>query len=176
MRFRNVYSFSLVMSLALFSGITTASAAQKAVRACLTSDLIGTWEMKSINAKIKIKPEDSFGWPYQRFQFDRRGDVKQITSTTPIEGNQPLIRKFNNAASTSRFSLDESGNLSITKLELPVPENCMCSYAMRDVPAEVLAKVPDSKKSQIPHQGDIVLTYKNRRGQPVVIKSLRRVG
>ena len=86
---------------------TASAAAQKGVRPCFVSDLIGTWEMRNINTKIKIDPKESFGWPYQRIAFDRKGDVKQVASTTPIEGNKALIQKFNRSASTSKFSLDE---------------------------------------------------------------------
>lgn len=149
--------------------------AQRGVRPCLTSDLIGTWEMRSINSKIKINPTDPFGWPHQRFKFDIRGDVKEMTSTTPIEGNEAVIQKFDSAASTSRFSLNEQGVLSISKLESPETENCMCTYAMRDVPPEALLKLPESKRAQVPHKGDLVLTYMSRNGQPVVIKSLRKI-
>src|SRR3989338_923235 len=109
----------LYLTIVLMGFSITASASQthKGVRACLTSDLVGTWEMKNINAKIKLNPNDSFGWPYQRFAFDRRGDVKQMASTTPIEGDTSLIEKFNRVASISKFSLDERVVLSITKLE-----------------------------------------------------------
>lgn len=175
MRFRKIQILVMTVVLMGFSVTASASQPQKGVRACLTSDLIGTWEMKNINAKIKINPNDSFGWPYQRFTFDRRGDFKQLASTTPIEGNKSLVEKFNKAASISRFSLDERGVLSISKLESQEPERCMCGYAMKEVPAEVLVKLPDSKKSQVPHQGDIVLTYMTRDGQPVVIKCLRKI-
>lgn len=175
MQLRRTSILYLTIVLTGFSVTASASQTQKGVRACLTSDLVGTWEMKNISAKIKINPNDSFGWPYQRFVFDRRGDFKQMASTTPIEGDKPLIEKFNRAASISRFSLDERGILSITKLESREPERCMCGYATKEAPPEVLAKLPDSKKSQVPHQGDIVLTYMTRGGQPVVIKCLRRI-
>ena len=156
------------------TGIALA-AGQKGVRPCFVSDLIGVWEMKNINAKIKIDPKDSFGWPYQRIAFDRKGDVKQVASTTPLEGNKVVIQKFNRAASTSKFSLDERSVLSITKLESPNPERCLCSYVTRDLPAEALAKLPASRRDQMPRQGDMVLTYMNRNGQPVVIKSFKKV-
>ena len=151
------------------------AATSKGARPCVMSDLIGTWEMKNINAKIKIDPKDSFSWPYQRFLFDRRGDVKEMTSTKPIETDSASIKKFDNAASTSKFTIDERGMLNISKIESPNPESCMCSYATKDVPAEVLAKIPDSKRAQIPHKGDIVLTYLNSEGHPVLMKSFRKV-
>ena len=164
--------------LIVLSGViagTAFAASQKAVRPCFMSDLLGTWEMRNINAKVKIDPKDPFTWPYQRIAFDRKGDVKQVTSTTPIEGNKALIQRFNRMASTSKFTIDEGSILTITKLESSNPERCMCSYAMKDLPAQVLAKLPESKRGQIPHQGDIVLTYVNRNGQPVLIKSFRKV-
>ena len=147
----------------------------KGVRPCTMSDLIGTWEMKNINAKIKIDPKDSFGWPYQRFAFDKKGDAKEMTSTTPIESNSAVIKRFNNAVSLSKFTVNERGILSISKIESPNPEICMCSYATKDVPPEILEKIPDSKRVQIPHKGDIVLTYLNPKGQPVLMKSFRKI-
>lgn len=149
-------------------------ASQKTIRPCFVSDLLGTWEMKNISAKIKINPGDPFAWPYQRIAFDRKGDVKQVTSTSPIEGNTALIHKFNQSASTAKFAVDEGSILTITKLESPNSERCMCSYVMKDLPAEALVKLPESKRGQIPHQGDIVLTYANRSGQPILIKSFRK--
>ena len=151
------------------------AAGNKGVRACLTSDLIGVWDMQSINTKVKLDPNSSFGWPYQRFSFDRRGDVKEMMSTTPIAGDKAAMQKFENAASTSKFSLDERGILSISKIESPEPEHCACSIAIKEVPAEMLAKLPEAKRALIPHQGDLILTYMSRGNKPVVIKSLRRV-
>ena len=164
----------LMISYIGLAGAASA-AAPKGVRPCFMSDLIGTWEMRSINTKIKIDPKESFGWPYQRIGFDRKGDVKQIASTTPIEGNKAVIQKFNRGASTSKFSLDEGSLLSITKLESPNPERCLCSYVTKDLPAEILAKVPAAKMGLMPHEGDIVLTYMNRSRQPAVIKSFKKV-
>ena len=168
---------SILAVFILLSGLSSFSWAsgQKGVRSCLSSDLIGTWELRSMNTKIKIDPNDPFGWPFQRFSFDHRGDVKEMMSTTPIEGNKAAIQKFENAASTSKFSLDEKGILSVSKIESPLPERCACTVATKDVPAEMLAKLPSSKRTQVPHQGDLVLTYMNRSGQPVIIKSLRKL-
>ena len=164
-----------LMASSIGFAATASAANQKGVRPCFISDLISTWEMRSINTKVKINPKDPFGWPYQRVAFDRKGDFKQVASMTPIEGNMGLIQKFNRAASTSRFSLDEKSILSITKLDSPNPERCLCSYVTRDLPAEALAKLPVAKRDQMPHQGDIVLTYMNQNGRPAVIKSFKKV-
>ncbi|GEM_PF-2654947 len=170
------FYLGLFLTVSSIGFMENASAeARKGVRPCFVSDLMGTWEMRNITAKIKIDPKESFAWPYQRIAFDRKGDVKQVVSTTPIEGNKAVIQNFNKAASTSKFSLDEGSILSITKLESPNPERCLCSYVTKDLPAEALAKLPASKQGAMPHQGDIVLTYMNRNGQPVVIKSFKKV-
>ena len=170
-------SLILILSLAVIClpAALFAEGQKGGVRPCRTSDLIGTWEMKNISAKIKLDFKDSFGWPYQRYAFDRRGDVKEMTSTTPIESDKAKVKKFDNAASTSKFTINERGILSISKIESPNPETCMCSYATKDVPEEILAKIPAAKRAQIPHKGDIVLTYVNSNSQPVLIKSFRRV-
>ncbi len=150
-------------------------AESKNVRPCFMSDLLGTWEMRNITSKIKINSKDPFAWPYQRIAFDRKGDVKQVTSTTPLQGNKDVIKKFNQEASTSKYSIDEGSVLSITKLENPNPERCLCSFVTKNLPAEALLKLPVAKRDQMPHEGDIVLTYMNRRGQPAVIKSFKKI-
>lgn len=175
MKFRQIFIVSIVILLYGFSVQVPAMSAEKGVRPCLTSDLIGTWELRNISSRIKIGPDDSFGWPYQRFAFDIRGDVKEMVSTTPIESNKAAVQKFEKTASTSKFMVNERGVLTITKIESPQPEQCMCAYAIKDVPAEKLVKIPESKRALIPHLGDVVLTYLNRSGQPLVIKSLRKV-
>ena len=173
----NFRAMSILTLFIFLSGLSSFAwpSGQKGVRSCLTSDLMGTWELRNMNTKIKIDPNDPFGWPYQRFSFDRRGDVKEMMSTTPIEGNKSAVKKFENAASTSKFSLDERGILSVSKIESPLTERCACNVATKDIPADLLAKLPASKRAQVPHQGDLVLTYMDRNGQPVIIKSLRKL-
>ncbi len=148
---------------------------QKVGRACVMSDLVGTWEMKSLNSKIKTNPKDPFAWPYQRFIFDKKGDVKEMTAQIPIEGNRAAIQKFENSLSLSRYSLDERGVLSITKLELHYPERCLCAYVTRDLPPEALAKIPEAKKAKLPKKGDILLTYFGKDGKPTLSKILRKI-
>ncbi|OIO37023.1 MAG: hypothetical protein AUJ72_05340 [Candidatus Omnitrophica bacterium CG1_02_46_14] len=165
----------LLIFLILGTADNAWTAQSKNVRPCFMSDLMGTWEMRNVTSKIKIDPKDSFVWPYQRITFDRKGDVKQVTSTTPFQGNQAVIKKFNESASTSKYSIDESSVLSLTKLENPNPERCLCSYVTKNLPAEVLLKLPATKRDQMPHEGDIVLTYMNRGGKPVVIKTFKKI-
>jgi len=139
------------------------------------SDLVGTWEMKSLNSKIKTNPKDPFTWPYQRVIFDKKGDVKEMTSQKTIEGDRAVIQKFENTLSTSKYSLDERGVLSITKLELTYPEKCLCAYVTKDLPPGVLAKIPEAKKAALPKRGDILLTYFGKDGKPYLSKSLRKL-
>ncbi len=175
MRFCKLFVWSFLFVFLGGYQCSVFAATEKGVRPCFMSDLIGTWDMRDINTKIKIDPKDSFAWPYQRLMFDRKGDVKQVISTTPISTDKALINKFNKAASTSKYSIDEGSVLSITKLESPNPERCMCSYVTKDLPAEALVKLPAAKRDQMPHQGDIVLTYVDRNGRPIVIKSFKKV-
>ena len=118
---------------------------------------------------------------YRRVSTQEQGksglglEAQQMAVRAIAEGNKAVIQKFNKSASTSKFSLDEGSVLSITKLESANPERCLCSYVTKDLPAEALAKVPATKRGLMPHEGDIVPTYVNQSGQPVVIKTFRKV-
>ena len=173
------YFFVLVLTFAFLSGAVFAAPppapAQKTGRTCLVSDLVGTWELKGFNSKTKVDPKNPSTWMYQRFLFDKKGNVKEMTSREPIEGNKAAVRKFENALSTSKYGLDERGILSVTKLELPYPEKCLCIYVMKDLPPETIAKVPEAKRAGLPRKGDVLLTYFGRDGKPHLSKNLRRV-
>lgn len=161
------------LCLALLPASADAAQTPKTSRPCLVSDLVGTWELKGINSKITLNPKDPFGWPYQRFVFTERGGVKEVVSSSPI--GREALAKLANSLVTSKFSLDERGILSITKLELPYPERCLCSYATEDIPPELLMKVPKNKQATMPHKGDLVLTYLSKAGEPIVAKTLRKI-
>ena len=173
MKTGRVYFYLSVFLFILSS--TTAFAAGKSVRPCATADLVGTWDMKSINSKIKAGPNDAFVWPYQRFTFDARGGVKQIASVKPLEQDKKSLDRFNNELTTSLYHVDAKGVLTISKLESPTPERCLCAYVVADVPAEVIAKVPEAKRANLPQKGNVALTYVNAKGKPVLVKALKKI-
>lgn len=166
--------FVFILSSFLFVS-SEAAAAAKSARPCLTSDLIGSWEMRNIKTKVKLKEDDAFGWPQQRMVFDRRGDVKQVMSQVALENDPATLKKFNNTAFTSSFVVNDRGILAITKIESPVPETCLCSFIITGVSAEVIAKIPEAKRNELPKPGDIVLTYLTQKGQPIVVKTFRKI-
>ncbi|HTL70500.1 MAG TPA: hypothetical protein VL404_04325 [Candidatus Eisenbacteria bacterium] len=166
-----------ILSLVLFASLfcVSPSWAVGHSRPCLEKDLVGTWQMRSINTKLKLDSRDPFAAPYQWFIFDAQGRFKQMTSSEPIAGKSDLIRQFEERIPTTRYALDAKGMITLTRIETPNPEVCVCTYVLEGVPEDKLAAIPEAQRWNVPQKGDLILTYPNGEGKPVLAKSLRRV-
>ena len=156
-------------------GRTHAQTQEKGGRPCLASDLIGTWQLKGINSKSINNSKDTFFWPYQRITFTNRGGMKEMVAQEPFEKTPGLLKKFDNTATTTQYQLDARGVMLIKKFEAPMPEKCLCVYTQKDVPREMLDKIPAKKILSLPAKGDIVLTYVDPSGKPVAAKTFKKV-
>lgn len=138
--------------------IRAASAQPPVARPCATSDLPGTWDVVRISAAFPIDEKNPYYYPHQRYVFEASGGVRHVTSTQQFSRAEfaAMIR----IPATSTWSLEDRGRLMITRPG-ESPEPSLCTFG--------LGAVEDLKV------GDVVLTYFDRSGKPVLKRVLRRL-
>lgn len=166
--------------LAAVSGWTSAHAAeatqrQRAGRPCKPTDLSGTWVMRGLTlAAQPVNSDDPGLSPYQRYFFDQKGRIKHLVADRLLSDEDPALVKFSKMGATSTYTLDQRGLLKIQHLESAFPEQCLCTVVLRDPDPVSMEKLDVSKRERIPKKGEIVLTYLDRKGKPVLTKSLMK--
>ncbi len=155
----------LFLSVVFFSNIAHAdNKPSKDFRPCTQSDLIGTWDVISLQSPTPIDKNNPYFFRYQRFVFQKDGKVRHMTTTEPI--TEDWFQMMLLAPATSTFRVDQEGVMTIQKKAAP-SEHALCTYNLLDV------RSPDNQPVFM--NGDILLTTKID-GKIVLQRNLRKVG
>ena len=147
------------------------AAPEKASRPAAKEDLAGTWDMVSVKP-VQDKKDPVF-FPYQRFVFNKDSSMKYMVSDKPFV--EEWLEKFNKQRPAIDYSVSAKGLLTLTWQDQPHNETALCAYVLRDVPAEVLAKLPVGERDRVPGQGDITLSFLNSSGHIAYQKVLKKI-
>lgn len=173
---RLIIWFLVALAAPLALSTKMSMAAERPSRPCTPADLAGIWEMKSMTGEMKgMKPSDPFLAAYQRYRFTADGKMMHVVSVTPIAGNKALESRIKNSLLTSTYTLDPTGILTIYKIESAQPERCLCANVLEEPAAEKLAGLLPEKRTMIPLKGDVMLTYLDGQGKPVLGKILKKL-
>ena len=145
---------------------------QHASRPCTKADLVGTWEMKSVSPMLD--PKDAVFFQHQSFVFSGDSSMKFISSENSF--TKDWLDKFESQPKLIDYSVNEKGFLTLTWQQKPHSETAVCAYALKDVPADVLAKVPEPERKGLPKKGDISLSFLNSAGKVAYRKILEKTG
>lgn len=156
--------------LCLFSG--AASAAENASRPATKKDLVGTWELVSVRPIHDA--QDPVFYPYQRYQFNADSSMKYMTSDKPFD--KQSLEKFRKQPAEIDFLVDEKGVLSMLWENRPYKETAISAIVQKEVPADVLAKIPAGGRKGLPKKGDLTISYLSAQGKIAYQKVLTRVG
>jgi hypothetical protein len=121
-------------------------------------------EMVSQVVQIQYTPEDPFYFPYQRYLFLAGGKMKHLTSTKLIGAQQRAMQAA--APTTTSFSLDAQGQLTIHRAERPGTEVALCTVNLQEL------KDPQGNAAMRP--GDVLLTYFSGPKKPALQRLLRK--
>lgn len=144
-------------------------------RPCKASDLVGTWQLKTLVAQARLNKKDPFVWDHQRVRFTADGGTAQIVSEKPLDQDPAALKRFAESLTVSTYAVDERGILSVSKLESPDPENCLCVIATADPSPAALAKLKPEQLARAPKKGDLLLTYLGSNRKPLLTKVFRKV-
>ena len=143
---------------------------ERVSRPAKKEDLIGSWDMVSV--KPVHDKDDPVFYPYQRFVFGRDSSMKFMSSDKPF--TQAWLDKFAKQPPEIDFTLNEKGILMLTWQTRPHNETVVCSYVLKDVPPEVLVKIPPSERTHLPKKGNVTLSFLNNSGKIAYRKILAR--
>lgn len=156
----------------VFSATAVFAAEEKASRQAVKADLVGTWEMVSVRPIHDAS--DPVFYPYQRYVFNADASMKYMVSEKPF--TKEWLDKFVKQPREIDFRVDEKGILYLIWQSKPHQEMAICALVLKDVPQEVLAKVPVDKRKGLPKKGDLTLSFLNSQGKIAYQKVLTRVG
>ena len=137
-----------------FAG-TVFAAAEKVSRPCTKADLVGVWNMKSVQPPQN--PGDPIFYKHQRFVFSEDSSMKFMTSEKSF--TQEWLDKFEQQPREIDYSVDPKGLVTLTWQNKPYHETALCAYVMQEVPPEVVSKIPEADRSVIPQKGNISLSF-----------------
>jgi hypothetical protein len=144
---------------------------ERASRSALKSDLVGSWEMVSVQP-IRDKSDPVF-FPHQRFVFNPNSSMKFMSSDRPF--SKEWLDKFQTQDAEIDYSLNEKGVLTLSWQKKPYTESALCSYVLKDVPAEVLLKLPPERQKGLPRKGNVTLSYLDKSGRIAYQKVLFKI-
>jgi hypothetical protein len=153
------------LGIAVLVPSTLPAASESGVRACAKADLVGSWDMVRIAtppaSSVALDARDPSYYPHQRFVFQEDGRVRHLTSTVPLAASsQPTALAI---PSTTTWSLDDQGFLTLRQSAAPAPEPVLCGYLIQ----------ADPRSAGPVRTGDVLLTYyKNRK--PILFRHLRK--
>ena len=156
----------------MLCAVTVFAAEEKVSRPAVKKDLVGTWELVSVRPIHDAS--DPVFYPYQRYVFNADASMKYMVSEKPF--TKEWLDKFVKQPREIDYRVDEKGVLSLIWQNKPHQESAICAYGLKDVPAEVLAKVPEGKRKGLPKKGDLTLSFLNSQGKIAYQKVLTRVG
>lgn len=165
--------FPGLIALVLFSAVLPAALAadEKMSRPASKADLVGTWEMASVQP-VHDKNDPVF-FPYQRFMFGANSSMKFISSEKPF--TKEWLNKFKKQPAEIDFTVNEKGVLTLSWQKVSHAENILCSYVLKEVPAEVLSKLPAERRKGLPKKGDLTLSFLNSSGRIAYQKVLSKI-
>lgn len=163
--------WSLILLGVLIGHCSMVSAeAEKVSRPCTKADLVGTWDMVSVRP-VHDKNDPVF-FPFQRFVFQQNSSMKFMASEKAF--TKEWLDKFTKQPAEIDYSLNEKGILTLTWQSRPHNENALSAYVLKDVPPDLLAKVPLDQRTHLPRKGDVTLSYLNSSGKIAYQKILRK--
>jgi len=160
-----------VVVVSLMVAVSSYAETEHASRPATKKDLVGTWELVSVRPAQNAK--DPVFYPYQRFQFNADSSMKYMTSTEPF--TKDWLDKFRKEQAAIDFRVDERGVLSLMWQKKRYEESAICAVSQKEIPADVLAKIPKDKRKGLPKKGDMTLSYLNPEGRIAYQKVLTRV-
>ena len=158
-----------ICTVLLLTSLISSAETEKASRACTKSDLVGSWDMVSVNPVFDKK--DAVFFPYQRFIFSPDSSMKFMASEQPF--TKEWLDKFGKQPREIDYSLNDKGLLTLTWQTRPHSEVALCAYVLKDVPPEVLAKIPSFERGSLPKKGYVTLSFLNSDGKISYRKILR---
>lgn len=156
----------------VFCAAALFAAEERASRPAVKKDLVGTWELASVHPVHD--PNDPVFYPYQRYVFNSDSSMKYMVSEKPF--TKDWLDKFVKQPREIDFRVDQKGVLSLIWQSRSHTEEAICAYVVKDVPAEVLAKIPTERRKGLPKKGDLTLSFLNSQGKIAYQKVLTRVG
>ena len=155
----------------LLASVAAWAADEKVSRPAKKEDLVGTWDM------VTVKPEhdksDPVFYAHQRFVFGKDSSMKFITSEDPF--TKEWLDKFAKQPPEIDFSLSDRGLLTLTWQTRPHNETAVCAYVLKDVPPDVLTRIPLVERAHLPRKGNVTLSFLNSEGKIAYQKILTRV-
>ena len=169
---KKLFYSGLMMLMILISHVPQAHAAdEKMSRPATKADLVGVWEMASVQP-IHDKNDPVF-FPYQRFVFGGNASMKFISSEKPF--TKEWLDKFKKQPAEIDFSVNEKGVLTLSWQKIVHAEKALCTYVLKDVPVEVLLKLPAERKKGLPKKGNLTLSFLNKDGRIAYQKVLSKI-
>jgi hypothetical protein len=175
---RNLVIFPIVFIGALFSVFVQAAVSDSgavsnaASRPATRNDLVGTWELVSIRPTSQDKKDPVF-FPHQRYRFNANSSMKLIASEKPL--TKEWLDKFEKQPAEIDYSINEKGIITFTWNKPVYYESAICALALRDVPPDILAKIPEEKRAGLPKKGHVTLSYLDKSGKVAYQKVLSKI-
>ena len=160
----------IVAGSLLIAGVASAQP-EKASRAATKADLVGAWDMTVVRPVFDKK--DPVFYPYQRFIFDGDSSMKFMSSEKAF--SPEWLEKFQKQSREIDYSVNDKGLLTLTWQTKPHSELALCAYVLKDVPPEVLAKLPASERGHLPKKGNLTLSFLNSSGKIAYQKILTKI-
>ena len=151
--------------------LAVAAEPDRVSRPATKEDLVGAWELVSVRP-VYDKTDPVF-YPYQRFVFNKDSSMKFMVSEKPF--TQDWLTKFTKQMPEIDYTISDKGLLTLSWQTRPHNESVVCAYVLKDVPADLAAKVPAPQRSRLPKKGNLTLSYLNNSGKIAYQKILTRI-
>ena len=163
--------FGVFAAFVLLAASLAQADQEKVSRPAVKADLIGSWDMVSVQP-VRDKNDPVF-FPYQRFLFNPNASMKFMSSDRPF--NQEWLEKFKKQPAEIDYTLDEKGVLTISWQKRLHIESVLCTYVLKDVPVEVISKLPSERRKGLPKKGNITLSFLSSDGHIAYQKVLSKI-
>ena len=100
--------------------------------------------------------------------------MKWMVSEQPF--TKAWLDKFAVQQPAIDYSLSEKGVLVLTWQQKPHTEAALCSYVLKEVSPETLAKIPKEQRAYLPKKGNVTLSYLDGSGKIAYQKILTKIG
>ena len=160
-----------IFAMLMFVSCVCIADTGKASRAATKADIVGTWDLVSV--KPLLDKKDPVFFPYQRFVFDADSSMKSMVSDKPF--TKEWLDKFERQPREIDYSLNGQGLLTLTWQTQAHSEMAVCAFVLKDVPADVLAKMPETQRGSLPKKGNVALSFLNSQGKLAYRKVLTKI-
>lgn len=136
-------------------------------RPCIAKDLVGYWEMTSWTSPLIDLEDYPQFLKHQIWKINEDGSMKHIRSFQPFQSDKKQLLDTAGIPSTyvishAIYRLVDQGLFKVTLEGESTSESVSCAYVLGTQEKDL-------------YEGDLVLTYRNRSGDPVLVKFLRRL-